>query len=153
MFRKLVLLSALLTVSAPAAARADTFYGGSAVRNGVQRGASVALVVHADGSVAARAYFTYGCRRLRLYNLVVPMKGRVTGSAVSATGKIPRRGARTIRYTLSGTGTPDAVTGKLKLRNHCGNTTRDLALRAMGAPAGAPVAAPRGTTLYGVTGH
>src|SRR4051794_334742 len=153
MFRNLVLLSGLLLLSGASTARADTFYGGSAVRNGVQKGAGVALVVHPDGRVAARAYLTYGCRRVRIYNVVVPLRGRVSGETVKASGKIRRRGARTIRYTLTGTITPDAITGKLKLSNHCGRTTRDLVLRAMAAPAGAPVAAPRASTLYGLTGQ
>ncbi len=133
-------------------ARADTFYGGTAVKNGVQNGPAIGLTLKADGSIAGRVRLTYGCgRKVTIYNVVVAVKGRANGAAFTASGKTRESGAGTIRYTLTGTLAPDSATGRIKLLNRCGNRTRDFTLRAAAAPAGAPAKPAPSSSYFGTT--
>jgi len=145
-------LLAAVILAFPASAHADTFYGGAAFKDGRQSGPAIGLVAKADGGVAANVSFTYGCGKARIYDVVVQLKGRLKGTTFTAKGK--RRLAKPgglVRFTLTGTVAPDSVTGRLKLRNHCGSPTRSVVLRTAAAPAGAPAVPAPGALFYGLT--
>jgi hypothetical protein len=146
-----VALLVAFTVSAEAA-HADTFYGGVAVSHGVQNGPAIGLTVKTGGSIAGRVRLTYGCgKKVTIYNVVVPLRGRANGTSFSASGKTRERGAGVIRYTLTGTLAPDSATGRIKLRNRCGNRARDFTLRAAPAPAGAPALPAPSSSFFGIS--
>ena len=141
--------AALAGATAPAA-RAEMQYGGASVRNG-QAGIAISLVLRDDGRIAGRVGFTYGCRRFRIFNVVVQVAGRANGAAFTATGRSRPRGAGTVRFRLDGTLTPAGGTGTIRLFNRCGNTRRSFVVHASPAPAGAPALPARGTLLHGLS--
>jgi hypothetical protein len=152
MFRKLVLLTALVTVSAPASARADTFYGGSGLRKQRIYTVSISLAAKDNGTVAGRLAFGFSCGKHSDGELVAHVAGRLNGSAFTAKGSTRLRGVGKLRWTLTGTVTPDAATGKARLRAaHGCSFTRDFVVRTASAPAGAPAKPAPGTSFHGLT--
>jgi hypothetical protein len=142
-------------LSAPAAS-ADTSYGGAAVKDGRQIGPAIGLVARDNGTVTARVTFTYSCRRTKVlvYNVAVRLKGNNNAGSFILNGRTrPGRRSGLVRLRLIGKLTPDAVTGSIRLRNRCGNSTHAVLLRSATTPAGAAAAPPRNTLFYGLTNH
>jgi hypothetical protein len=111
----------------------------------------ISLVRHDDGRVVARMSVTYTCRNDTAPALIVRLKGTTDGQSFALSGK-SRFGRRTMRLSLSGTLTPEAVSGTAKLGvPGCRTYTRPLALRAESAPAGAPAPPAPGAQLFGLT--
>jgi hypothetical protein len=151
MFRILVVAAAVLA-AAPATAVADTHYGGSAQRGGRLLVPSISLVLRDNGRIAGRLSVSYDCRGHQSSNLVVRLRGTTSGANFTATGVTSMRGVGRLRYRLTGTLTPDAATGTVRLRvRNCRGYTRPFALRTPSSPAGAPAVPPRATLWHGVT--
>jgi hypothetical protein len=151
MFRKLVLTAAMFLVAASAAA-ADTQYGGMTIRSQNRfAGPLIALARHDDGSVTGRLALAYRCENDNFPNFYIRVKGAMNGQNFSASGKVRLRGVGTLRYTLTGALTPDGGAGRIRARGGCHGYTRDFAVRAAGAPAGAPAMPARASIKHGVT--
>lgn len=150
--RVLLVAAAMLAVSAPVAS-ADTNYGGAAVVKGSIGVPLVGLVRHDDGRISARLAIAYACRGHRNSNVVARMVGKTTdGVNFSASGSTRMSGLGRLRFTLTGTLAPDAVSGTVKLSvRGCRGYTRSISLRSESAPVGAPAAPPRSTVFTGLT--
>ena len=152
MFRVLVAAAAVLAAT-PATAVADTHYGGSAVRKGVLAGPAMSVVVSDDGRVVARLAMGHRCRGFATSTLVIRLSGRTNGQAVTATGRTRLRSG-VLRARLTGTLAPDALTGRVRIRQRgCHAFTRSFVLRGPTAPAGGPAGAMPGSLLHGLTGQ
>src|SRR3954452_16451448 len=150
--KSLLIAVAALLVATPAV-HADTFYGGSGLRKQRIRTASISLVAKDNGTVVGRLAFGYGCHKHSDGELVAHVAGRLNGASFTATGKARLRGVGTLRWTLTGTVTPDAATGKAKMRapRGCSSFTNDFVARTASAPAGAPAKPAAGTSFHGLT--
>jgi hypothetical protein len=153
MFRKLVLLTALVTMSAAGSARADTFYGGSGLRHGRPANPSISLTSKDDGRVLGRIAYAYRCHGHFRSTIITRLGGRLNGQRFTATGSTRFRGVGRLRWRLTGTLTGDAGSGSARLRiaHACGGYTNTFVVRAAAAPAGAAAMPARGSTYYGVT--
>ena len=142
-----------MLAATPATAVADTHYGGSAVRKGVLAGPAMSVVVRDDGRVVARLAMGHRCRGFATSTLVVRLSGRTNGQAVTATGRTRLRSG-VLRARLTGTLAPDALTGRVRIRQRgCHAFTRSFVLRGPTAPAGGPAGAMPGSLLHGLTGQ
>jgi hypothetical protein len=150
--RLLLIAVAALALAAPAA-QADTFYGGSGLRKQRVRTASISLVAKDNGTVVGRIAFGYRCHKHSDGELVAHVAGRLNGASFTATGRTRLRGVGKLRWTLTGTVTPDAATGKARMRagKGCGSFTNDFTARTASAPVGAPAKPAPGTSFHGLT--
>jgi hypothetical protein len=150
----LLVVAAGLVLAAPAAARADTHYGGAGLVKGRPGAPYTSMVRKDDGRIQMRVLTVPVCRGTTYYDVVARLSGRTTdGSTFTATGRTKAGGHR-VRFTVTGTMSAEAVTGKVRLRSaSCRTFTRTLSLRAQGAPAGAPAVPPPGTVFNGLSGQ
>jgi hypothetical protein len=147
--KSLLIAVAALLVAAPAAS-ADTKYGGGTVRGTKLYGPSVSLLRKDDGTIIGRLAYAYRCRRQTNFpNVLTRVTGRANGASFTVKGR-QRLGGHTLRYTLTGSFTADGAAGRIH-RTGCAGFTRDFALRAAAAPAGAPAVPPRNSIFFGVT--
>jgi hypothetical protein len=147
--RALLIAVAALLVVAPAAS-ADTSYGGSTVRGTKIYGPSVSLLRKDNGTIIGRVAYAYRCRRQTNFpNVLTTVLGRTNGATFTVKGK-QRLGRHTVRYTLTGTFTPEGAVGKIR-RTGCAGFKRDFSLRAASAPAGPPALPARNSIFFGVT--
>ena len=146
--RAVLIAAAALLLSAPAA-RADTQYGGSGNTGPQSVGPPLSLVRHDDGRIVARLGSGYTCGKRSFVNRSVKLTGTTPdGVSFTATGTTRLAGKGPVRYTVTGTLTPDTVTGTLKEgRKGCPNYTFGILLHSESAPAGAP-AVPAPATLF-----
>jgi len=152
-----------LALAAPAAAPAadGLSYGGATLIGGRLSGSSIALLQRPDGMIRSRVGLGYSCGRNRTYfpNVVVRLRGTVTGAAFTATGstRMNGRGGR-LRLRLAGTLDGQTANGTLRVRarrmGRClRGFSRQFVLRADRAVAGAPAGPRAGVVLGGVTGQ
>jgi hypothetical protein len=155
MIRFLVALSAAAVVAGATAstASAEIHYGGITVRKGTFAGPAIAIVLRDDNRIVGRVSFSFRCRGNNFPNLALRLTGTSNGQTFTASGKSRPGGVGAVRYRLTGTLTPDAAAGKIRLRSGCGGTTRDFVLRAASAPAGAPALPAPGSLLNGLSGQ
>jgi hypothetical protein len=150
----LIIATATLALSAPAA-QADTQYGGVASLRNSPSGPLTTLVRHDDGSVTARLVFGYTCRKRSFYNYRVNLKGSTPdGVNFTVSGKERLPGLGTLRFSATGTLAADSAAGTMRMgMAKCPKYTRDLVLRTESAPAGAPSAPPAASLFAGLTGQ
>jgi hypothetical protein len=149
-----VLAGAVAAIGGTAEAQADTVYGGATTKRGALSGTSIALLHRVDGRVAGRVGFGIECRTRRFPNVAVRLSGLAAGATINATGRthLTRRGR--LKVTLTGTMSPVAATGTLRVRAkgiRCRGYARPFVLRAETAPAGAPAMPAAGSLLGGLT--
>src|SRR3954447_4193822 len=149
--KSLLIAVAALLVATPAV-QADTFYGGSGMRKQRINTASISLVAKDNGTVVGRLGFGMNCHKQADGEFVSHVAGRVNGASFTATGKTNMRGVGMLRWTLTGTVTPDAATGKATMRapHGCG-FSRDFVAHTASAPAGTPAKPAPGTAFHGLT--
>ncbi len=113
----------------------------------------MSVVIRDKGGVVARVAIGHECGRFATSTLVIRLSGRTDGQAVTATGRSRLRSG-TVRATLTGTLTPDAITGRVRIRlRGCYSFTRSFVLPGPAAPAGAPAGPVTGSQLHGLTGQ
>ena len=106
---------------------------------------------HDDGTVTGRLALAYVCENDNFPNFYIRLKGATSGQNFTAAGKVRLSGVGTLRFTLTGVLTPDGGSGKIRDRGGCHSYTRDFAVRAAGAPAGAPALPARNSAEHGIT--
>jgi hypothetical protein len=151
--KRVIAALAVLLLAAPAGARADVQYAGSAYRGTVPYVPAFSLVRREDGVILARIGFPYRCHGHSNTSLVARLTGRATGEAFTATGSTkPLRGVPRIRFTLSGTLTADGGSGKIRLRaKGCRGYTRNVVFRTEAAPVGGPAFPRPNSMLLGLS--
>jgi hypothetical protein len=148
---RILLLAAIAFGIAAPLAHADTQYGGATLPANNRGSAMISFVRHDDGSVLARMSITYTCRKQSAPALIVRLKGTTDGQNIALSGT-SRFGRRKLRLSLTGTLTPDAVSGTAKYGvPGCRTYSRPFALRAESAPVGALALPAPGTQLFGLT--
>src|SRR5215218_3861093 len=114
--RTLIALAACLGgpwMAAPIAS-ADSQYGGSGVVGNRATGPSMSLLRKDDGGILVRISTGYTCGKRSYVGRTVRLKGSTPdGATFSASGKVRLIGKGNVRYELTGTLTPDAVSGTL----------------------------------------
>ena len=109
----LLIVTAGLLAAAPPA-HADTQYGGTGNTGAPAVGPPLSLVRHDDGRIDARLGSGYTCSKRSYVNRIVKLKGTTSdGVSFTATGTTTLSGKGAVRYTVTGTLTPDTVTGTL----------------------------------------
>jgi hypothetical protein len=148
----LIIATAALGLSAPAA-QADTQYGGHGLYKGTRpANPSISLLRHDDGRVTGRVVLGARCRGYAGYSLVVRLSGRTAdGVNFTADGRT-KFGRGFVRATLTGTLAPDAANGSARVQTKgCGSYRNPFSLRVASAPAGAAAIPAPGTLLFGLT--
>jgi hypothetical protein len=146
-----LLAVAALLVAAPAA-RADTHYGGSGLYKGRPAAPYTSMVRKDDGSIRMRVLVVFKCGKQPIIDTVARLSGRTPdGANFTASGRT-RSGGHLLRFSVTGTLTPDAVAGTFRMRG-CAGFRRPLSLRAASAPAGPAAIPPPGTTFSGLSGQ
>jgi hypothetical protein len=152
---KLALIAAAgIALAAAPAARADTQYGGAGLFKGRPAAPYTSMVRTDDGRIQMRVLIVFKCGKEPSAETVARLVGTSPdGVAFTAAGQT-RSNRHLLRFTVTGTLTPDAVTGTAKLKvSGCRGFTRQLSLRAAGAPAGAPAVPAPGTAFNGLSGQ
>ncbi len=109
----LMIATAGLLAAAPPA-HADTQYGGTGNSGPQSVGPPLSLVRHDDGRIVGRLGSGYRCGKRSFVNRSVKLTGSTPdGVSFTATGTTRLSGKGPVRYTLTGTLTPDTVTGTL----------------------------------------
>ncbi|MDA0166106.1 hypothetical protein OM076_37930 [Solirubrobacter ginsenosidimutans] len=151
MRRALIAAAGVFLAAAPAA-HADTHYGGAAVLKGRGAAPYTSLVRKDDGRIQMRVLIVFACGEEPRVDTVARLSGSTPdGSAFSASGHTRVNGHR-LRFSVSGTITPDAVEGKVRFSARgCPGFTRPLSLRVASAPAGAPAMPPPSSLFNGLS--
>jgi hypothetical protein len=149
----LIVTAGLLAAAPPA--QADTQYGGTGNTARQAGGPPLSLVRHDDGRIVARLGSGYTCGKRSYLNRIVTLKGTSPdGVSFTATGTTRLSGKGAVRYTVSGTLTPDTATGTLTQgRKGCPNYSWGILLHTESAPAGAPAVPAAGSLFAGLTGQ
>jgi hypothetical protein len=150
----LVIATATLGLSAPAA-RADTQYGGTGLYKGtVPAAPSISLLRRDNGQIAGRIMLSARCRGYANYNMVIRVSGSTPdGASFTASGRSRLGRAGLVRVRLTGTLAPDSVSGTANVRTpaRCRDWKNPFVLRTESAPAGAPAVPAPGTLMQGFT--
>jgi hypothetical protein len=110
-------------------------------------------VRHDDGRITGRLGSGYTCGKRSFVNRSVKLTGTTRdGVSFSATGTTRLSGKGPVRYTVTGSLTPDTATGTLKEgRKGCPNYSFGILLHTESAPAGAPAVPVPSTLFAGLT--